>query len=201
MKSLIVACVAVALLGACQTLPKPDRIGAHLNPDPLSLPQNHQTYVGAAGNQALAYVLINASNIRCENYLVGVSAGRNTADAGLSIGAQAFSAIGSLAVPGASANAWSGASTFLQGANRTLQTSVFAGQNFHVVYEAVHRGREREAALLRADIDTKKWDALPHEGILERVTPYDLKCGINYGMVEISRALGRTDESKDDDTP
>ena len=187
--------LAVLALGGCQTM-KPHEVGRWLNPAPLALPADHDTlFKDEEGNRSLAYYLMNQSDITCENYLVGVSAGRNTSDAALGIGAQALSAVGGLVAGADAANAWSGASTFVQGANRTLNDTVFAGQSFQIIYDAVHRGREAHARTMRAEIDGHLWDELPHHGILQRVGVYDMKCGVNYGMVELSLALQRSAEA------
>lgn len=191
----IIAIACGLSLSACGTLgPRAHELGAKANPPPLTLPERHQTiYTGAIGNQGLAYYLIGESDIRCENYLVGVAIARNGTDAGLSVSAQALSTIGGLVAPGSAANAFSGASTFVQGTNRTLNDTIFSGQDFHVVYTAVKRGRDRLREDLVRDIDAGRWDTLPHEGVLSRVVPYDLNCGLTFGMNELARAVARDD--------
>jgi len=195
MKIKIIAIACGLSLSACATLgPRPHELGEQVNPPPLTLPQDHRTvYTGATGNQGLAYHLIGRSDIQCENYLVGVAIARNGTDAGLSVGAQALSTIGGLVAPGSAANAFSGASTFVQGTNRTLNDTIFSGQDFHVVYTAVKRGRDRLREDMITQIDAGQWNTLPHEGVLSRVVPYDLSCGVTFGMNELARAVARDD--------
>ena len=193
MKIKIIAIACGLSLSACGTLgPRPHELGERANPPPLLLPSDHLTaYTGTTGNQSLAYYLIGASDIRCDNYLVGVAIARNGTDAGLSVSAQALSTIGGLVAPGSAANAFSGASTFAQGANRTLNDTIFSGQDFHVVYTAVKRGRDRLREYMVQQIDAGQWNTLPHEGVLSRVVPYDLSCGVTFGMNELARAVAQ----------
>lgn len=193
MKIKIIAIACGLSLSACGTLrSQPYELGQRANPPPLVLPSDHQTaYTGTTGNQGLAYHLIGQSDVRCDNYLVGVAIARNGTDAGLSVGAQALSTIGGLVAPGSAANAFSGASTFVQGTNRTLNDTIFSGQDFHVVYTAVKRGRDRLREDMIKQIDTGAWDTLPHEGVLSRVVPYDLSCGVTFGMNELARAVAQ----------
>ncbi|MFC5374248.1 hypothetical protein ACFPIF_16925 [Brevundimonas faecalis] len=192
--ALVIACALS--LSACGTLgPRPDEVGARANPPPLTLAQNH----GAQSNRELAYMLIAQSDIRCENYLVGLSVMNNSTDAGLSITAQTLSTVGGLASQGQAANVFSSLSSLVQGGNRTLKDTVFSGRDFQVVYAAVKQGRARLRKDLTDAIDKAAWMApasppqsppsLEPQRVLAMVTPYDLNCGISFAMSELSRAV------------
>lgn len=180
---------------ACAHLnPGPAKSGESYNPPPLSISADWNL-----SGRELAYALIARSDQRCENYLVGVVVQRNGSNGFLSTLSQGLGTVASLVAPSSSANTFAAGSTFLQGTQRTLNDTIFAGREFTLVYDAVKRGRKRERERLFEEIEDTAagqtdWSSLGNQAILARITPYDLNCGLTYGTVEISRALADSGE-------
>lgn len=195
MRHLLLFAAALACAGCGHTgLQRPSDAGRDFNPPPLTIPATWN-YSG----RELAYALINESDLRCENYLVGVLVQRNASNGYLSVLSQGLGSVASVVAPSSSANAFAAGSNFLAGTQRTLNDTIFAGREYALVYDAVKRGRKRERETLYAAIENTAtgatdWGRLGNQAILARITPYDLNCGLTYGTVEISRALADQDE-------
>jgi hypothetical protein len=198
-RGIIIGLVGLLTLGACSTLPKPSQLGRDINPDPLTLPDDWGTYTGDDANQEIAYALIAASDSRCEDYLVGVSVQRNSANATLSVGSLVLGTVGGLVAPAESANAFAAGSTLLQGTSRTLNDTIFSGRDFALIYDAVRTGRRRQRRMMETAIDAGDWDGLAVNGVLARVRDYDHNCGVTYGLTEINRALA--DQQREAERP
>lgn len=152
--------------------------------------------------------LLAVSDVRCENYLVGVSVSANSTRAGFDLTGLALGTAGGVATPEDSANLLSALSTLATGARQSLSDTVFAGRDYPVLYAAIRNGRraQRDRYLDAAhDGDFDRWG---HSSIVSLMTSYDLDCGINYGLQLISDAVatqgaqGRREvEVVDDETP
>ncbi|MDO9607882.1 MAG: hypothetical protein Q7J26_05120 [Brevundimonas sp.] len=137
----------------------------------------------------LVYALVAESDLRCDRYLTAVSIDRNATRSSLDIVGLALGAIGGVASPNASANWFSAGSTLAQSSRRTLEDSVFGGREFSLIYTAIWQGREEASKdlLKRADDEEfKAWDWRP---ILSLARQYDVKCGLNYGLSRLTRAV------------
>jgi hypothetical protein len=163
---------------------KPTTWGSWANAEPLKLTEDERQLTG----RALAGALIQRSDQRCEDYLIGVTAQRNGANGLLSILANGLGVAGGLASHAQAANAFSVVSTFTNTSARTLNDTIFAGRDTSLIYEAVKKGRDRERAVLFATMD-QFTDTMPSREVVARIAPYDLNCGITYGMVELHGAL------------
>lgn len=133
--------------------------------------------------------LLAVSDVRCENYLVGVSVTANSTRAGFDLTSLALGTAGGVATPEESANLLSALSTLAAGARQSLSDTVFAGRDYPVLYAAIRNGRraQRDGYLDAAhDGDFDNWD---HSSIVALMTSYDLDCGINYGLQLISDAV------------
>lgn len=137
----------------------------------------------------LLYALVAESDLRCDRYLTAVSVDRNATRSSLDIIGLALGAIGGVASPNASANWLSAGSTLAQSSRRSLEDSVFGGREFSLIYTAIWQGRERAAKDLmeRADdSEFRNWDWRP---ILSLARQYDVKCGLNYGLSQLTQAV------------
>lgn len=179
--ALLTAAACVALAG-CQTM-KPSYWGALANPDPLTLSDVPSDLTG----RELAAALIAKSDVRCEDYLVGVTVQRNGGNSAFSIIGNGLGTIGGLVSKVQAANAFSAAGAFATTTGRTLDETVFNRNEFSVIYEAVKRGRNAERKALLENLS--QFERLGRQEILARVNAYDLNCGITYGLVELRRAL------------
>lgn len=153
-------------------------------PDPRQVVWAEET----RGKQ-LVYALVAESDLRCDEYLTAVSLDRNATRSGLDIVGLALGAIGGVASPNASANWLSAGSTMAQSSRRSLEDTVFGGREFSLIYTAIWQGREEASAVLlkRADQgDFIDWD---WRSILSLARQYDVKCGLNYGLSRLARAV------------
>ncbi|MNS09084.1 hypothetical protein D3C72_405550 [compost metagenome] len=179
---MIVLLVLAPVLSGCATA----RWGETLNPEPLKIDGDELHLSG----RALAGSLISRSDQRCENYLIGLVAQRNVTRGGLSLLASGLGTIGSVVAKGQAANAFAGAATFVSSSSATAETTVFSNRDLYVIYDAVKVGRRRERErLLELVASWPDPSSMTSHEVLARITPYDLDCGISYGMTQISQAL------------
>ncbi|NJC42113.1 hypothetical protein GGQ87_002408 [Brevundimonas alba] len=137
----------------------------------------------------LAAALIAVSDQRCEDYLVGVTVQRNSGSSTLSVVADALGTVGGLASEAAAANAFAASSLFVNNTSKTLNANVFGGRDFAIIYDAVKRGRDAERRVLLDRGMNGDFDALGRNQVLAEIYPYDLDCGISYGLSRISAAV------------
>lgn len=143
----------------------------------------------AAIRRELALSLIGLSDLRCDRYLVSISQDRNTTRGSLDILGLMLAAIGGVASPNTAANWFSAGSTLAQSSRRSLEETVFGGREFGLVYTAIWKGRDEARSALVADITNGTYDTWGQESILSLVRQYDVKCGINYGLSQLSVAV------------
>ena len=194
MKYAVIAAACALALGGCQSL-HPSVLGKGANPPALSLPDGYDKMTGPE----LAGALIAASDQRCEDYLIGVSIQRTSGKAGLGALGSALTTVGTVAGSGRAANAFAGAGTWVNSTARSVEEGVFGRSEFAVIYDAVKRGRTVDRNAFFRDMAQFK-NLGPHE-VLARIRPYDLNCGITYGMVELSRAVQQPSNRQSDLQP
>ena len=133
--------------------------------------------------------LLAVSDVRCENYLVGVGVYANGTRAGFDITSLALSTAGGVATPEESANLLSALSTFAGGARDSLANTVFAGRDYPVLYAAIRNGRRAQRDRYLDAAHDGDFDTWSHSSITALMTSYDVDCGINYGLQLISDAV------------
>lgn len=193
------ALTALLALGGCSTLRSltydPYKAGDYLNGPRLAWEQSWESRFPEATSQSaarnFAYHLIRQSDRKCENYLVGASAARNGSGLAMELLASGLGTGAALASPSGSANLLAAGSNFFTSANKSINDSLFDGQQFGLIYQAVHRGRDAERRRLFERIAAGEFDALPSHGIAAEIDIYDRKCGVNYALGEIRDAIER----------
>lgn len=133
--------------------------------------------------------LLAVSDVRCENYLVGVGVYANSTLAGFDVTSLALSTAGGIATPERSANLLSALSTFAGGARASLANTVFAGRDYPVLYAAIRNGRRTQRDRYLDVAHDGGFDTWGHASITTLMTSYDVDCGINYGLQLISDAV------------
>lgn len=205
--------VGLSLLGGCATLtPDYREIGRDLNgPSPSELanqvmPKQDFEARDAPGNRAvrrdLVYGMTAASDVDCEDYMIGVSAMANQTRAGLGVAGLALNTGGALATPERSSRLLNALGALAGSTTTALEDTVFASQDFQIIYTAVQTGRRNTRDQIWARLDTGAYDTWGYESLVSLVTPYHLNCGINYGLQQIAEAVefqarnppGRTDQ-------
>lgn len=204
MRSALLAAAAAFALAGCQHLtPDYRAIGEKVNGTSLlelDLVDDFEERFGdetastsaddrSSLRREMVATLLAVSDVRCENYLVGVSVSSNSTRAGLDLTSLALGTAGGVATPEESANLLSALSTLAGGARQSLADTVFAGRDFPVIYSAIRNGRraQRDRYLdLAHDGDFDRWG---FGSILNLMNAYDLDCGINYGLQLISDAV------------
>ena len=184
LKTALVMAAALSL-GGCQTL-SPSTAGNWANPKPLELSMVDAGLQGAE----LAAALIVKSDQRCEDYLVGVTFQKNVGQSLFSVIADALGTVGGLSSEARTANAFAASSLFANNTGRTLGANIFGGRDFSIIYDAVKRGRTFQREMLLNTTRTNYIGLSRHE-VLAKVVPYDLNCGISYGLSQISVAVSR----------
>lgn len=204
MRLALLAAVATLGLAGCQHLtPDYRAIGEKVNGtsllelklvDDFEQRFGEETATTAAADRAalrreMVATLLAVSDVRCENYLVGVSVSANSTRAGLDLTSLALGTAGGVATPEESANLLSALSTLAGGARQSLADTVFAGRDFPVIYAAIRNGRraQRDRYLdLAHDGDFDRWG---FGSILNLMNAYDLDCGVNYGLQLVTDAV------------
>lgn len=133
--------------------------------------------------------LLAVSDVRCENYLVGVGVYANGARASFDLAGLALSTAGGVATPEESANLLSALATFAGGARDSLSQTVFAGRDYPVLYAAIRNGRRAQRDRYLDAAHDGDFDTWGHGSITALMTSYDVDCGINYGLQLISDAV------------
>jgi len=209
----IKASIALGLaiyLSGCTALsvrPNPNNLGIGGLGEALSLPESRPTLKQAvafdvrwahasptkenahARVSALTHALVAESDLRCDHYMTSISIDRNTTRGSLDIVGLALSTIGGVASPNRSSNWFSAGSSIAQSSRRSLEDTVFGGREFGLIYTAVWQGRDDARNSLINEINNGQLDYLPPGGVLALVRRYDLKCGINYGLSELTRRV------------
>jgi len=198
-KLLIVGLVVLAL-GGCASLGAVDpyAAGHRLNGEVLRADEGWERQFTTTATNAearksvsreFAFYLIGKSDRKCEDYLVGISAGNNAfgslldlVSIGLNFGGTGASSLGTAQDLAAGA----GVVTSLRS---TARNNLFAGSEFAVIYETVHRGRDVEREALIKAVEGGQFDNWGHEGIAAVVGAYDVKCGVNYASRLIREAV------------
>lgn len=200
MRGFLVVTAASALLGGCASLGPVDpyRAGHHLNGEVLG-PDDawRQRFTDAADDaeeheqvsREFAYYLIGRSDRKCEDYLVGISAGNNTFNGLLDLISVGLNFAGAGASSLGSANDLATGAGFVTSLRSSARTNAFAGSEFGVIYETVHRGRDAEREALINAIEQGRFDAWGPEAISAVVNAYDVKCGVNYASRLLREAV------------
>lgn len=139
--------------------------------------------------RALVFALVGESDLRCDRYLTSVSTDRNTTRGSLDVIGLTLSAIGGAASPNSSANWLSAGSSIAQSSRRSIEDTVFGGREFGLVYTAIWTGRDEARKELETAVSKGQFDAWGWQGILAVVRRYDVKCGINYGLSQLTQAV------------
>ncbi|CAL1691075.1 hypothetical protein MMB232_01210 [Brevundimonas subvibrioides] len=177
----------------------PQDAGRYLNGPPLQMspelatkfaqePNPSPPAAAAALRNEAIDVLLQTSNSNCNDYMVGIGAGRNTYGVGFSILGSAFSTLGSLVAKGPAANGFSAASNFSQGTSSTLTQTLFGGREFPLLYSAVMAGRRAEQAEIIRRRDGGYFNSWSGSSILTLMRSYDQLCGVNYGIERLTIA-------------
>ncbi len=206
-QKLLIAAASLALLGGCATLtPDYRSVGRKLNgPAPEELAARVMTQAAfdgrddaiATANAAekralrrdLVYGMLSASDVDCEDYLIGVSATANQTRAGFGVTGLALSTAGSIATPERSSRLLNALGALTGSTTTALEDTVFAGQDFQIIYTAVQTGRRNNRDQIGARLERGDLDAWGYTSLVYLVTPYHLNCGINYGLQQIAEAV------------
>lgn len=199
MKWLLIFAAASVSLGGCATSHFNYRkAGAAINGPPLSDSALAKGFLATADTPAerreMVFALARESDVRCENYLVGVSAVSNEVRSTLDIGGLALGTAGALATPERSANLLSGLATFTGNSRNALSQTVFGGRDFPIIYAAIRNGRRSQRDTLFDAANRGTFDDWGPQSILAYLTGYDLDCGVNYGLQQIANAVDRAGE-------
>lgn len=196
---LVAACAVATALSGCAALAplSPYEIGAQMNGEYLEADgtwRGRFTTATAPEDRAnlareLAFMLIGRSDRKCENYLVGISSGRNAfggsldlLSMGLGVAATGASSLGS-------ATELAGGSSFIQSLRQTSDSRLFADHDTGTIYRVVHQGRAVERQALMTAITDGRFDTWGPEAIAAVVNAYDVKCGVNYANSLIREAV------------
>lgn len=204
MKYAALALIASLGLAGCEHLtPDYRAAGAKLNgPALMDLPLTKdfevrfeaETAAATARQRAdlrreMVATLLAVSDVRCENYLVGVGVYANSTRASFDVASLALSTAGGVATPERSANLLSALSTFAGGARDSLANTVFAGRDYPVLYAAIRNGRRTQRDRYLDVAHDGGFDTWGRASITTLMTSYDVDCGINYGLQLISDAV------------
>jgi hypothetical protein len=194
-----VACLG--LLGGCATLTHDYRtVGRDLNgvsPADLAAEVMPETTFDAEddprGNRALrrdfVYGMMAASDVDCEDYLIGVAAVANQTRAGFGATGLALNTAGALATPDRSSRLLNALGALTGSTTTALEDTVFAGRDFQIIYTAVQTGRRSTRDQIRTQLEAGTFDTWGYQSLVALVTPYHLNCGINYGLQQIAEAV------------
>ncbi|MFN4295631.1 MAG: hypothetical protein ACK4FB_02235 [Brevundimonas sp.] len=194
-----VCAIAAAALSGCGTLApfSPYEIGARMNGEYLEADGAWRDRFNSASTaqdranlaRELAFMLLGRSDRKCENYLVGISSGRNAfggsldlLSMGLGVAATGASSLGS-------ATELAGGSSFIQSLRQTSDSRLFANHDTGTIYRVVHQGRAVERQALMTAIAGGRFDTWGPEAIAAVVNAYDVKCGVNYANSLIREAV------------
>ncbi len=204
---LLIGASSLALLGGCATLtPDYRSVGRSLNgPTPYELADRIMSEEAfdqrdaaiapgdAAGKRSLrrdlVYGMVSGSDVDCEDYLIGVSATANQTRAGLGVTGLALNAAGAIATPERSSRLLNALGALTGSTTTALEDTVFAGQDFQIIYTAVQTGRRNNRDQMVARLDGGDFDRWGYVSLVSLVTPYHLNCGINYGLQQIAEAV------------
>ena len=200
MHRLLVVASAAMVLGGCASLGAidPYRAGHRLNGEVLGPDDGWRRRFDDAANNAethkslsreFAFYLIGRSDRKCEDYLVGISAGNNAFGGLLDLASIGLNFAGAGASSLGSANDLATGAGVLTSLRTTAQTNLFAGSEFGVIYETVHRGRDAERQALVKAIEDGRFDAWGPEAISAVINAYDVKCGVNYASRLLRQAM------------
>jgi hypothetical protein len=185
------------LLGACQSLStNPHDAGRALN-GPLMViePEWNSRFTATSADargplaREFAYAKISESDRRCEDYLIGLSAGNNSFGTLLDLGALGLSLVGAGTSSLANANDLAKGTGLLQSLRSAATDNLFAGQEFGLIYDTVQAGRLAEQRELIKSVEAGRFDTWGPEGILAVANAYNVKCGVNYAAMLIRTAL------------
>lgn len=210
---LFVAAAGLALLGGCATLtPDYREIGRSLNgPSPAELANQVMSAEAFSardnpeGNRSvrrdLVYGMTAASDVDCEDYMIGVSATANQTRASLGVTGLALNTAGALATPERSSRVLNALGALTGSATTSLEDTVFASQDFQIIYTAVQTGRRNTRDQIWARVQSGDLDDWGYASLVSLVTPYHLNCGINYGLQQIAEAVEMQARNSADQTP
>jgi hypothetical protein len=212
------ACAAgLSLLGGCATLtPDYRKIGRDLNgPSPSELASQvmsreefeaRDTGEDRDLRRDFVYGMTSASDVDCEDYMIGVSAVANQTRAGLGATGLALNTAGALATPERSSRLLSALGGLTGSTTTALEDTVFASQDFQIIYTAVQTGRRNTRDQFWQRLEAGEFDTWGYPSLVSLITPYHLNCGINYGLQQIAEAVefqarnppGRNQRQEDD---
>lgn len=202
MHKLVLVGVAVIALGGCASLGAVDpyAAGHRLNGEVLGADDAwRQRFRDAADDpdehkavsREFAFYLIGRSDRKCEDYLVGISAGNNSLGGLLDLASIGLNLAGAGASSLGSANDLASGAGMVTSLRSTARNNLFAGNDFAVIYETVHRGRDAERQALIDALGQGQFDTWGPEAIAAVVNAYDVKCGVNYASRLIREAVER----------
>jgi hypothetical protein len=200
MQRLLIVGVAVMALGGCASLGAVDpyAAGHRLNGEVLGADAGWRDRFTRSENDAearkgvareFAYYLIGRSDRKCEDYLVGVSAGNNSFRGVLDLVSIGLNFAGTGASSLGSAHDLATGAGVVTSLRTSALTNLFAGNEFAVIYETVHRGRDAERKALIAALGAGQFDTWGPEAIAAVINAYDVKCGVNYASRLIREAV------------
>jgi hypothetical protein len=182
----------------------PHDVGRAFNGPPLVMPPHLQTRFDSEESTATVEikrplrreavrVLMSVSDTRCDDYMVGITAGRNTYGLGFEILGSMMSTIGGLVTHAPAANAFSAASTFSRATSDSVTQALFGGRELSLMSTAVRTGRIARAREIEAAVARGEFDTWSPESILRQIDAYDRDCGVRYGLDVLGQAAQRAE--------